>query len=396
MERKPYLDGLRGAAACMVLFGHLWIALASPLVMLQGSSESAKLLLSIAKFPGVLWNGNFGVCIFFVLSGYVLSGLIQKSPMSFPAQVVRRYIRLALPVLLTSIFAWTLLAAGAYHNKEAGAIVGSWWFSAWYQFRPSFLDMIWRSLVTTFFVGGAAIYNPNLWTMQPEFVGSFVVFLINALSGNRYVRTALLLLMAVLADIRIDSYLPLFAAGALLFEFEVELTQLAKNYSALAFAALASFGLYLGVMQVAEHGLLLEWYGWLPRISDDPNNNVMHWHGIGAILLTATTLLAPFLQAALGSAIGRYLGRISFILYLIQVPVICSLTSWVVIAMGEEPRLLVVAVAGVSTALVIFIISAALYHLVDGNSIRVSRMVGQWFDSIQNKRARIRMKLRST
>jgi peptidoglycan/LPS O-acetylase OafA/YrhL len=378
----------------MVLFGHLWIALASPLVMLQDSSESAKLLLSIAKFPGVLWNGNFGVCIFFVLSGYVLSGLIQNSPMSFPAQVVRRYIRLALPVLLTSIFAWALLAAGAYHNKEAGEIVGSWWFSAWYQFPPSFLDMIWRSLVTTFFVGGAAIYNTNLWTMQPEFVGSFLVFLISAFSHNRYVRTALLLLWAVLADLRIDCYLLLFAAGALLFEFEAELTQLAKNCPAIAFAVLASFGVYLGVMQVAEHGLLLWWYGWLPRFSDDPNNNVMHWHGLGAILLAATTLLAPFLQAALGSAVGRYLGRISFVLYLIQVPVICSFASWVVIAMGEEPRLLVVAVAGVSTAVVIFVISTAIHRLVDGNSILISRMVGQWLDSIQNKS--IPMKLRST
>jgi peptidoglycan/LPS O-acetylase OafA/YrhL len=395
MERKPYLDGLRGAAACMVLFGHLWIALATPLVMLEGSSESTKLLLSIAKLPGVLANGNFGVCIFFVLSGYVLSGLIQKSPMSFPAQVVRRYVRLALPVLLTSIFAWALLAAGAYHNKEAGEVVGSWWFSALYQFPPSFLDMIWRSLVTTFFVGGAAIYNPNLWTMQPEFAGSFLVFLINALSHNRYVRTALLLLWSVLADLHIDSYLPLFAAGALLFEFEAE-TQFTKNYSAIAFAVLASFGLYLGVMQVADHGFLLWWYGWLPRFSDDPNNNVMHWHGLGAILLTAITLRAPFLQIALGSGVGRYLGRISFVLYLIQVPVICSFTSWVVIAMGEDPRPLVIAVASVSTAFVIFLISTAIYRLVDGNSIRISQMLGQWLDSIQNKRVRIPMKLRST
>jgi peptidoglycan/LPS O-acetylase OafA/YrhL len=396
MERKPYVDGLRGAAACMVLFGHLWIALASPLVMIQGSSESAKLLLTIAKLPGVLWNGNFGVCIFFVLSGYVLSGLIQKSSMSFPAQVARRYIRLALPVVLTSIFAWALLAAGAYHNKEAGAVVGSSWLSGWYQFPPSFLDMIWRSLVTTFFVGDATIYNPNLWTMQPEFVGSFLVFLINAFSANRYVRTALLLLWAVLADLRIDSYLPLFAAGALLFEFEAEMTHLAKSCSALAFAALASFGLYLGVMQVAQHGQFVWWYSWLPQLSDDPNNNVMHWHGLGAILLTATTLLAPFLQAALGSAVGRYLGRISFVLYLIQIPVICSFTSWVVIAMGEEPKLLVIAVAGVSTALLIFLISTATYRLIDGNSIRISRMLGQRLDSIQGKIARIPMKLRST
>jgi hypothetical protein len=45
MEREP----LRSGAACTVLFAHMSIALALPPVMLQGSTESSKLLLSIAK-----------------------------------------------------------------------------------------------------------------------------------------------------------------------------------------------------------------------------------------------------------------------------------------------------------------------------------------------------------
>jgi peptidoglycan/LPS O-acetylase OafA/YrhL len=92
-ERKPYLDGLRGVAACVVFVGHLSLSL-------TGSS--------------FLFNGTAAVCIFFVLSGYVLSELAQSSPLSFPAQAVRRYIRLVVPMLVTSTFAWALLAAGLY------------------------------------------------------------------------------------------------------------------------------------------------------------------------------------------------------------------------------------------------------------------------------------------
>jgi peptidoglycan/LPS O-acetylase OafA/YrhL len=60
------------------------------------------------------FNGNAAVCIFFVLSGYVLADLSQRSELTFPAQALRRYIRLVGPILLTSTFAWGLLALGLF------------------------------------------------------------------------------------------------------------------------------------------------------------------------------------------------------------------------------------------------------------------------------------------
>jgi len=84
-SRKFYLDGLRGCAACVVLFSHLAIALNSPLLG--------------------MFNGNAAVCVFFVLSGYVLTDLSQRSDLTFPAQALRRYIRLVGPIFVTSTFA---------------------------------------------------------------------------------------------------------------------------------------------------------------------------------------------------------------------------------------------------------------------------------------------------
>ena len=121
VSRRVYLDGLRGAAALAVLLGHLSIALAASLGPIT-----------------VIYNGNFGVCVFFILSGYVLSGLAATARLSLAAQSVRRYLRLMIPILLTSTIAWALLWIGAYQNKAAGEIVGSWWMGAWYNFEPSF------------------------------------------------------------------------------------------------------------------------------------------------------------------------------------------------------------------------------------------------------------------
>src|ERR1700726_1622243 len=55
--------------------------------------------------------GNAAVCVFFVLSGYVLTDLSQRSELTFPAQALRRHVRLVGPILLTSTFAWALSCA---------------------------------------------------------------------------------------------------------------------------------------------------------------------------------------------------------------------------------------------------------------------------------------------
>src|SRR6185369_5603240 len=239
-DRKAYLDGLRGVAALIVLLGHLSIALA----------------LSFGPV-GVAYNGNFGVCIFFVLSGYVLAGLAHRSPLTFPAQVVRRYLRLAIPMLLTSIFAWALLALGLYPNKAAGDLLDSWWMRAWYQFPPSFADMVWQSLYGAF-AGADPTYNSNLWTMLPEFVGSVFVFLIYALARNRCVRTALLLIWA---GVNLHNYFPLFAAGALLYEYEADIRSAfgrlgSQMLRALLIVALVVIAAYLGGIQDPQPGPL--------------------------------------------------------------------------------------------------------------------------------------------
>jgi peptidoglycan/LPS O-acetylase OafA/YrhL len=367
-SRKAYLDGLRGWAACLVLANHLSLALAIPL--------------------GILWlsiNGNFGVCIFFILSGYVLASLSRNSMLSLSAQTIRRYLRLSVPILVTSAFAWALLATGAYHNKAAGEIIGSWWIGAWYQFELSFKGAVWQSLYGCF-VDSTYSINGNLWTMKPELIGSFYIFLINALSGNRLVRALFLLSWAAF---NLTVYYPLFAAGALLFEFETELRAFYERavsnpaLKGLAILVLFSVAIYLGGMPEFQPKDALGTYGWvytwLPRFASD---NSMRWHQIAALALMVAVLMSPMLQSIFGSTLGRYLGRVSFVMYLFQIPVICSYTAWVVLTMSKAglPLWLVMATAAISTVALIFVVSNATHRLIDENGVKFSRWAGRQFD----------------
>jgi len=366
-SRKTYLDGLRGCAACVVLFAHLALALNSPLLF--------------------FFNGNAAVCVFFVLSGYVLTDLARRSTLSFPAQAVRRYIRLVGPILLTSLFAWLLLALGLFRNQQAAAILDNAWLGSWYKFEAYFPGM----LVETFygvFISGQSIYNCNLWTMRPELIGSLYLFIINATAPARGLRV---LCYVALALFYVTDYMPLFSVGALFYEFHPKLAHWAQQLrDKMPVAALITFplvfaiGLKFCLLQGSAGGRLAKL---LALISDQMAADAdRYWHMLGATILVAATLHWPFAKTVLGSRAGRFLGKISFVLYLIQVPIICSLTSWVFLTLAPVSVSIAAKVAALSTVAVIFAVSAATCRFIDQAPTRLSRAAGRSMDALLSVR----------
>lgn len=335
VDRMIYLDGLRGVAAAVVFFGHL--------------------LFAINKGIWVL-NGNAAVCVFFVLSGYVLSDLTRRSPLNFLAQATRRYTRLVFPMLITSAFAWALLALGAYRNVEAATITGSDWLASWYRFEPSFFGMI-SEMFYGVFASGESAYNCNLWTMRPELIGSLCVFLIGVVTPLRAARALCYLALGAWFW---SNYILLFSVGALICEFQTEIASVARR--TIVKALLLAAGVFFCV--ATEDALAKLHF---------PELDALRWHMFGATLVVLSVLTWPFLQNILGNSVGRWLGRISFTLYLIHVPIICSLTSWIILA---APRQIAFPAAVLTTILVVFAASTATYRLVDAEPTRWSRAIG--------------------
>jgi peptidoglycan/LPS O-acetylase OafA/YrhL len=108
----------------------------------------------------------------------------------------------------------------------------------------------------------------------------------------------------------------------------------------------------------------------------------MRWHQFAALAAMLAVLLSPLLQLLFSSSAGRYLGRISFVMYLLQLPVICSFTAWVIVRMEGYGRLQVAAVAGVSTVVLLCLISNLTVRLIDESAVRLSRLAGGWFDGL--------------
>ena len=228
------------------------------------------------------------------------------------------------------------------------------------------------------FANGQSLYNCNLWTMRPELMGSLYIFAIGATTRSRGLRA---LSYVALALVYRADYLPLFSIGALLLEFRPELARLFERRGVAPAAPCAAlFAVGLLFCLVTDIGFVGQAYRWLPALVTGDAG--MHWHMVGATLLVGATLHWPLARKAFGSRLGRFLGRISFLVYLIQVPLICSFTAWTFLILAPVSSSLASGVSALATTAVVIAASAGLYRLVDAAPTRLSRRAGEALDAL--------------
>ena len=335
LGRIVAFDGLRGVAALTVVIFH-FLALLYPYytpAMLDSSAEVAHTPLHI------LWNGNFAVAVFFVLSGFVMAAAADRRPDSVVANSAARYMRLALPVTVSCVLAWLWLTAFPIATETLAVTVDepSGWLLHTYQddIKPVHYAVA-DGLAASFWRGHSG-FNNVLWTMQIELLGSLGLFVLYRLAKGRARGPALLLSGSVIVLFLPEPYLA-FVLGAGLYEAHKHgiLRRLPTILPPLALA----LGILLGGPGVGAHERL-----GLPEVPEQ-------WHlgaarGMvpivaAALLLYATLTLRP-VGLALSTTVPLWLGRVSFGLYLVHVPPLYTIVAWASVNEALPPALLAAA-----------------------------------------------------
>ncbi len=320
-----YLDGFRGLAACVVVVSHFFQVFAPS--VFEGKPEIAHFPFEgfAARTPlNLMFNGNFSVCVFFVLSGYVLSWRYfrTKDKMHIYASALRRFFRLAIPATLSVCLAFAAmrLGLGFFDNiRQATQSSMPDPFTA----SPRFLVMVQEALYHTFFTYGSA-YNPVLWTMTYELLGSFLIFGFLLTLGRSKLR---ILGYAVLAVLLVDSYYLGFVLGMVLSDLSYSgRDRLAAFLPPWTVPLLLGAGLYLGSFPYVGTGNTI--YSILVWRGSSTFSFFVFYHTLGACLTLTALLISPRLKSLFGRRPFLYLGRISFSLYLVHFTIICSLGSY--------------------------------------------------------------------
>lgn len=351
-EKSNALEGIRGIAAFIVVFWH------SLLGFLPSGSGIFEQWSPDVSFQGspvfIALNGSASVVLFFVLSGYVLtaSSLKTNNTEILYRNGLKRWPRLVGPVLCAVLFSYALFKLNAYWYEEAAKVSQSpWLYKFGYAYDKPFTPDFWAAMrqgLYATFIYGESFYDSSLWTMKYEFIGSFIVLaiaLVTILTRKLVLPIILLCIFApVLTLVGHSAFYMGFLAGCALSSIAAMNVTFRSGTSIISIAV----GIYLfgyAGHSIGLYRLIPVWFG--------NANALILLHTIAATLILGGVILTPSINAALNKPFMRTLGWLSFPIYLIHVPILCSIGSWVYLqapAWGLSPApTAILATIGLST-----------------------------------------------
>ncbi|WP_460223853.1 acyltransferase family protein [Bacillus cereus] len=373
MGKIKYLDGIRGVAALIVVFSHIaqifYISLITGIENTKHMPDGIENMIRSTPL-NLIYNGNFSVFIFFVLSGYVLSMkfISTKNASHLLNSGLQRYPRLAIPVLFSILLVYSIYSTIDFHYTSIQSITMSDLvyemvnnFSLQTAFTHGLFEVFWT---------GESQYNPVLWTIRSELFGSLLLFILLYVLHffkNIWIR-ALGYFLAIYFGLT-HNELPYvsFFIGSLICDFHLNYKVQLEKYLKYASYLLITVGLYFGSYPYG--GVENTIYRFLYFQSDIK----LFWfyHMVGAALVLVGVLYCKPVQQFFSYTCFVFLGKISFALYLIHFPILLSLTSWLFMSfIGHVSYNGSVFYATLITLPILLIASYLFYLLFDKSTIR--------------------------
>jgi peptidoglycan/LPS O-acetylase OafA/YrhL len=343
---------MRGWAALVVLLSHTFqVFLLNPDALRRAGALSLLHMINATPLR-LAMDGLQAVFLFFVISGFALSYPVLTS--GSPLTAVRdmalfRYFRLTVPITASCLLAYSLWMIDGYFNASAGQASLSEWLTQLYRTGGSFGSVLKYSLIDVYLDhDNRDSWNPVLWTMSIELLGSFGLFALLTLSTYRRVQTVIAALSCIALFKSIYFGFPF---GFLLAALYVRHEQAGRAFKYITVGAVAC--LVVGVTLASA----------LKFHSIDSDGTLKlpvgtQYRNLVSALLVAGLTFTPAARLALSGPLSTFLGRISFSLYLVHVPIICSLGALTYLSMASAPFW--VTVIGVSATIMATSLTVAM------------------------------------
>jgi len=364
MNHNRSADGLRGIAALNVVVSHFFCAFAPGLLHnfypeLFRENSSPEVWQRILQWPvfSVFYNGLFAVFVFFVLSGYVLAlPYFQNQPEKISRRFWARYLRLNIPVAAVVLLSWLLFVLHGYYNVPAAKAANSPWLDSALQAGGANFRAMMDHAVSGAIIFGRKTFDPPLWTINLEFIGSMYLLAYFAVKPRGREALPLLLVCLLLLTCYPDAsifFITLFCGSYL------GCLPARGKYRALSFA----LGIYLGGYQY-DNAL----YDYLPDVLGWGTKSF--YNALGALLLV-WPVVNGFGARILQSRPLQYLGRISYSIYLVHFLVLGSVACKLYLTLPQSrSSLALIFVVYVAAAMVL---AHYFEKIVDRNAIAASR-----------------------
>lgn len=370
--KLAHLDSLRGLAAIVVVLAHSVGAFYPHAIFGEPYEATSSAELWLREPPmSLLLAGHAAVCLFFILSGYVLSLNIltrPRRPGQLAEAMLKRPVRLGGLVVFTVGLGYVLMLSGALISGTEAGLGATPWLATFWQTTPEIIEFTQDLLFEPFASG--MLYNPPLWTIHKELVGSYLVFGFLALSPRLSSRARWLFLLA-LAVVTFRTLYVGFVIGLAFAQAHSH-----AHVRRAATAALTWPMLIVGVWLASQlHYLPSDWdgasHGLVVRLAHDFGTGGSGM--AGALMIFAAVWLDERFQRVLHSRVLRFFGSISFAMYALHFLLLGSLTWRAYRAV--EPTLghhVAAACVTVGSYAILVVLSVAATRWIDRPSMRLA------------------------
>lgn len=307
----------------------------------------------------VVTAGTEAVLVFFVLSGLVVALPAARDGFRWRAYYPSRMVRIYLPVMASIALAVVLIWLAP---RTLDAVTPDSWVV-----RGSARTLDWSRILAEASLWPASYdYNNVLWSLRWEVIFSLALplFIVVARAMRRRWHLAAMVSVAAMIVGRIAHvdalvYLPVFLLGTLMAVKLDDLRDWGRERSRGAWIIATALSLSLLVAS------------WMLRPLEHGVTGEVLWalSGVGAAGIVLVAVCSPAVEAMLSTRLLRWLGRISFSLYLVQAPIIATLAF----TLGDERWPFIIAL-GIPACIVV---AWGFFVVVERPSHRLARVIAR-------------------
>jgi peptidoglycan/LPS O-acetylase OafA/YrhL len=372
------LEAMRGVACMIVVFGHCLIAFFPGYTGRYPELDSFFTMQSTPFY--FLVNGAAAVTFFFVLSGFVLTyrAFNHNDATILIGSGLKRLPRFLLPVFLTVLLSWALYRFHFYDSYHSvGLLTQSKWLqsfgaSACTTAELNFIGALKEALYGTLFLLQTC-YNSSLWSLNYEFLGSFVAFAFAAsiiVSRGFIPATFIAFVLAAWVCLSVIDNYHSFWPSSLGLPVGVLLASFFGKRRITLSLPLSLAGICVALLLCGHSD---------EQTNDDSLTAIFFKpymiYIVGSVLMIACVQMNLTIKNFLSHSILTGLGRLSFSIYLLHVPIICSFGCLVYMVLSPLFSPSLTAAAAFLSSVLLTVLAAYPLSLVDQAWMRFLRSV---------------------